>query len=98
MNNGELFIKADTWIRSNCWLAVFDILGFSNLINVNEDNLQAFNVRVDYEETIQNLESSCNDYFPGSLNYCWFSDTFLIYTSDDSAKSYTIIQLASKIL
>ncbi len=43
------------------------------------------------------LESSCDDYFPGSLNYCWFSDTFLIYTSDDSAQSYTIIQAASKI-
>lgn len=89
--------KADDWIRSNCWLTVFDILGFTNLINVNEDNLQAFNVRVDYEETIQNLESSCDDYFPSSLNYCWFSDTFLIYTSDDSAQSYTIIQSASKI-
>lgn len=97
MNYGELFIKADTWIRSNCWIAVFDILGFRNIITLIEDNQQAFNVRVDYEETIKNLESSCNDYFHGSLAYSWFSDTFLIYTSDDSARSYTIIQSASKI-
>ncbi len=96
MNYGELCIKADTWIRSNCWLAVFDILGFSNLIAVNKDDLQAFSMRVDYEETIKHLESSCKAYLPGSLDYCWFSDTFLIYTSDDSARSYTIIQSASK--
>ncbi len=44
--------KADEGIISNCWLAVFDILGFSNLIAVNEDNLQAFSARVVYEDTL----------------------------------------------
>jgi len=89
-------IKADTWIKSNCWLVVFDILGFSNLIATNKDDLQAFSVRVDYEQTIEHLENSCEAYSPGGLDYCWFSDTFLIYAADDSARSYTIIQLASK--
>ena len=53
-------------------------------------------MRVDYEETIKFLQHSCDAYKPGSLEYCWFSDTFLMYTSDDSASSYTIIQSAAK--
>jgi hypothetical protein len=97
MNFYESCKKADEWITSNCWLAVFDILGFSNLITVNEDNLQAFSARVDYEETIQHLKS-CHDkaYLRDSLDYCWFSDTFLILTVDDSAQSYVAIQSISK--
>ena len=96
MNFYESLKKADEWVKSNCWLAVFDILGFSNLIAVDQDDLKAFSVRVDYEETIKYLERSCNEYQLGSLQYSWFSDTFLMYTLDDSARSYTIIQSAAK--
>jgi hypothetical protein len=96
MNYGELFIKADTWIKSNCWLAVFDILGFSNLAAVDKDDRQAFSVRVDYEETIQHLEDIRKNCSSDCFDYCGFSDTFLLHTPDDSARSYTIIQSASK--
>jgi hypothetical protein len=88
--------KADKWNKSDCWIAVFDILGFSNLIATNKDDMQAFYIRVDYEETIRHLKDSCESYKSGSLQYCWFSDTFLMYTSDDSAESYIVIQYASK--
>jgi hypothetical protein len=96
MDYHESLRKADEWIQSNCWLAVFDILGFRNLISVDNDDFRAFSVRVAYQETIRHLETSCHEYQPGALQYAWFSDTFLMYAPDDSAGSYQIIQRAAK--
>ena len=53
-------------------------------------------MRVDYEETIKNLKESCEHYETGYLDYCWFSDTFLMFTPDDSARSYCVIEFAAK--
>jgi hypothetical protein len=92
----RVYDKADKWIISNCWLACFDILGFRNLISVDEDDSKAYSVRVDYEETVENLEKSCTQYEEGYLDYCWFSDTFLMFTPDVSARSYDVIQFAAK--
>lgn len=88
--------NAESWIISDCWLACFDILGFRNLMSVDKDDPKAYSVRVDYEETIENLEKSCRRYEKGCLDYCWFSDTFLMFTPDDSARSYVVIQFAAK--
>ncbi len=92
----QSFDKAMDWIVSDCWLACFDILGFRNLINVSKDDFAAFNVRVDYEDTIEYLRKKCDSYRPGYIDYCWFSDTFLMFCPDDSLEAYGIIQSAAK--
>jgi hypothetical protein len=92
----RVYDNADKWIISNCWLACFDILGFRNLLSVGEDDLKAYRVRVDYEETVENLETSCREYEEGYLDYCWFSDTFLMFTPNDSGRSYGVMQFAAK--
>jgi len=88
--------KADEWIVSNCWVACFDILGIRNIINVDEDDVRAFVVRVDYETTIDYLRSSCDDWEPGIIDYCWFSDTYLMFSRDASGQSYSIVETAAK--
>jgi hypothetical protein len=90
------FENAESWVISDCWVACFDILGFRNLMSVEDDDSRAYGVRVDYEETIENLENSCREYEEGALDYCWFSDTFLMFTPDDSASAYCVIQFAAK--
>lgn len=84
------------WSASTCWLASFDILGFKNLINIDGGTIEAEFVQEDYEETLNHLQSRCEAYSPGCLDYCWISDTFIMFSPDDSAKSYTVIQQAAK--
>jgi hypothetical protein len=84
------------WIFANCWVASFDILGFKNFVNIAGGTFEASLVLEDYEGTLTHLESTCGDYHSGSLDYCWLSDTFIIFTPDDSARSYSLIQQAGK--
>jgi hypothetical protein len=87
--------NAKKWIKSNCWLASFDILGFRNLMSIHKEDTIAHRVCIDYEITIENLKESCPENI-GHLDYCWFSDTFLIFTPDDTSTSYCVIQSAAK--
>lgn len=84
------------WIVADCWIASFDILGFKNLVNLDGDSFEAICIQEDYEETLGHLESTSTDYHPGDIDYCWLSDTFVMFSPDDSAKSYTVIQQAAK--
>lgn len=42
------------------------------------------------------LKNSCNRGYDAGLDYCWFSDTFLMFTRDYSEESYSAIQFAAK--
>jgi len=89
--------NTNKWIHSECWVACFDILGFKEIGSFeNSDSYQVLNVINDYEETLEHLRKSCNWYSDGCVNYCWLSDTFVMFTSDDSALGYTIIEVAAK--
>ena len=84
------------WHVNSCWVASLDILGFSNLVNIEGDTIDIDFIQEDYEKTLCHLESRCQEYSPGSLEYLWFSDTFVMYTPNDSARSYAVIQQAAK--
>jgi hypothetical protein len=84
------------WRVRDCWVASFDILGFKNLVNVDGSSFAAACIQDDYEETLEHLEKSCNGYHEGDLEYCWLSDTFIMFTPDNSAKCYSVIQQAAK--
>jgi hypothetical protein len=84
------------WKVNSCWVASLDILGFTNLVNINGDTIEIDFIQEDYEKTLDHLKSRCDEYSPGSLEHLWFSDTFVMYTPDDSARSYAVIQQAAK--
>jgi len=89
-------VSEPKWNKASCWIASFDILGFTNLIDIDHDTIQAEFVIDDYEETLRHLESRCDVYAPGGIDYLWFSDTFVMFTPDKTPKSYTVIQQAAK--
>lgn len=84
------------WEVNSCWVASLDILGFSNLVNIEGDTIDIDFIQEDYEKTLEHLKSRCTEYGPGSLEHLWFSDTFVLYTPDDSSRSYAVIQQAAK--
>jgi len=47
-------------------------------------------------KTLEYLRKKCASYRPGHIDYCWFSDTFLMFCPDDSLQAYRIIQSAAK--
>lgn len=89
--------NADKWIHSECWIACFDILGFKKLVSFeNDDRYEALDVISIYDETLEHLRKSCNWYFDGCVNYFCLSDTFVMFTSDDTAEGYDVIEKAAK--
>lgn len=87
----------NNWIHTNSWIACFDILGFKNLVTFeNDESLQITFILEDYEKTLEHLRNTRDNYHEGSIQYCWLSDTFILFTPDDSAQSYAILQQASK--
>lgn len=92
-----MFSKSQDWVHSKCWVACFDILGFKNLVSFEDDeSLQITFLIEDYEKTLEHLKTSCERYQEGDIEYCWLSDTFVLFSRDDSARSYAVLQQAAK--
>jgi hypothetical protein len=71
------------------WVACFDLLGFSKL--TNSSLVSAF---YQVEQCLSELQ-----FWSGrkrKLGCTWFSDTFLIYTANDSAGSFVTIESVSR--
>lgn len=88
--------KPTTWEVRNAWVASFDILGFKNFANVKGDSFAAKMIREDYETVLEHLEISVDLKSLGTVSYLWLSDTFVMFSDDDSASSYRVIQYAAK--
>lgn len=73
----------------NKWVCYFDLLGFSALLK--QSIVNAF---YQWELCLWDLKN-WSDKYP-DLEYAYFSDTFLIYAADDSAKSFEHIESASR--
>ncbi|HBG77873.1 MAG TPA: hypothetical protein DDW84_03340 [Phycisphaerales bacterium] len=80
--------------NGNCWIAYFDVLGFSRMIKEDSGNLVGF-VEVDYKEIIRALITT-GKYDPDFVNILWFSDTFLLFTNDGSKGSLSKIDIAAR--
>lgn len=90
-------VTSHEWIHAKCWVACFDILGFKSLVSFEDDeSLRITFLLEDYEKTLVHLSTSCEPYQEGDIEYCWLSDTFVLFSRDDSARSYTVLQQASK--
>lgn len=87
-------------INCNCWVACFDIIGFKNLLNdfmsqskTNDEVVLAMDAFVEqyYKDILRKLAEK-GKYRPDKVFTHWFSDTFLLYTSDDSPASLCCIE------
>ena len=75
---------------SNRWVSYFDLLGFSELVNTRE----WFDVWLAYSEALKSIKE---DYgLQTHMERTWFSDTFVLYSSDDNNISYCHVEALSR--
>jgi hypothetical protein len=74
----------------DCWVAYFDILGFRNMLRQHRRDLDTF-VKVYYGEVLAEL-TRVGKYWPGDVSIAWFSDSFLLFSHDESAQSFGCIE------
>ena len=67
------------------WVAYFDLLGTKELIRTN----RIFEVFVAYAQAIEHVSRERHQ--TDTVQHAWFSDTFLMYSDDDSASGFTVM-------
>lgn len=75
-------------INGNCWVAYFDILGFSDVVK----NLHVWFVRKEYEKALKEGRK-----YNVRCKFKFFSDSFIFYTDNDSQDSFRGIEVTSAI-
>lgn len=80
----------------DCWLAYFDLLGFADLCDKSEA-VKKLLVR-DYDMIVEELKRITSDTlkYASLANPVWFSDSFLIYTEDESEKGFLSVITSAK--
>ena len=82
----------DKIVNGNCWVAYLDLLGFQNevLMFDHPEYPQAYGVFV--EEIYEDMLKSVSEWADDIRIFCaWFSDTFLLCSSDDSYESFVSV-------
>jgi hypothetical protein len=72
------------------WVACVDLLGFSQTVRQG-DWPSIISV---YEQSLEQLVDGAGHRL--HVDHAWFSDTFLLYTSDDSAASFADIEMRTR--
>lgn len=72
------------------WLGYFDLLGTSVLIR----SQKIYEVFDAYKIALEKLEGWKKRH--SNIKHSWFSDTFLIYSEDDSAESFAAIEMVCR--
>src|SRR5450759_1695546 len=85
-----------TWNQGDRWIAVFDILGFKNLIREADQKNSHELLKDKLNELIQTLNSDPVTH--GHLDYRIFSDTFVVLAPDLEPNSYPWFLRACKNL
>jgi hypothetical protein len=73
----------------NCFVAYIDLLGFTELV-MTRNWIEVFVV---YEQCLEQLHQHN---FTDRTQCAWFSDTFILYTNDDSVESFSSIELKTR--
>lgn len=84
-------------IKRECFVALLDILGFGALVNNDLEKVaQTYKkANFDFEDGIENINTLLQK---NSVSFRIFSDTFLIYTSEVSDKSFLALLAALDFL
>lgn len=92
MNRKEFIMSLEDAGYRNCWLAYFDILGFKKLFKNASNPNALFVIRIIYEDVLLKLKAGAKQ----DIHTVWFSDTFIIFTPDDSPGSFEDIRLLAE--
>jgi len=84
------------WSQEDAWVAVFDILGFKNLIRQADQEFPRILVTSKLDDLFKALEPDVIQH--GQLEYMVFSDTIVIFAPDLEARSYGWFLLQCEIL
>ena len=68
------------------WVAVIDLLGFSSM----DWESNYLSIVSSYEQALAQVEHACRN--KEHVFHAWFSDTFILYSEDASAKSFSHIE------
>lgn len=77
----------------NRWFAFFDLLGFQRLV---EQKSLEYVIPI-YDQILLDLKAKARPKKKYGIDYSWFSDTFIIYSTDDSLESFALIEQASRL-
>jgi hypothetical protein len=88
-------MKKNNFIFPNRWVAFFDILGFSDEVVKANSDYHYFSILNSYNEVLEALSRKC-DVDSKNLLHTWFSDSFIIYSKNDSPKAYVTLQSVAK--
>lgn len=78
-------------LASKRWFGYFDLLGVEKLIEQGNP----ISIFVAFSSAIEIFKERVTAW-GNNVGYAWFSDTFIIYTDDDSAKSFDAIDNISR--
>ena len=88
-------MEKDKIVCGNCWVAYFDMLGFKKLVNQYKGHIDIFAEGI-YKDVLGGIIKRSNR-ISGALNkkvdYAWFSDSFILFTEDDTFASFSSIEL-----
>jgi hypothetical protein len=85
-----------TWSKRESWLAVFDVLGFKNLIREADQDFPGALLTRAIEELLETLDSPEKEY--GNLDYLVFSDTVVLFAPSLTPSAYPWFLLQCKNL
>lgn len=92
-------MEEDKIIDGNCWVAYCDILGFRNEIKKFERAGVGY-LHIYFENFYKKIQDELqrqSAYFPKDVFPAWFSDTFILFTKDDSKNSFGCLHCAFDI-
>ena len=72
------------------WVAYFDLLGTTALIRAN----RIAEVFTAYAQAIEHVTRELHQ--DNTVRHAWFSDTFLMYSTDDSASDFVVMDLVAR--
>jgi hypothetical protein len=78
-------IQYNSDFEASRWVGFFDLLGIKNIVK-NNDTVSVFVLYAKAIEQISNRGTAFDN-----VEFVWFSDSFLIHTTDDSIQSFAAI-------
>ena len=84
-----------SWNTIETWIAHFDILGFKNRINYDDQSLLLEILKSSIDDAIANLEKDIN-HIHDIIEYISYADTFIIYSKATETTGYPELVRASK--
>ena len=87
MKNEVQYDTADYTVR---WVSYLDLLGFTELVKTKD----WFDVFSWYDKAVESCTNGPD--FTPKIEKTWFSDTFLLYSPDNTASSFTAIEATTR--